>query len=71
MEIGGKIYFCPERSIAVALQLIFLSPSFMSDYDRQRELSQNTLLEYLNDAAFMNYHFFRSESHICPATAHN
>jgi hypothetical protein len=56
VEIGGKIYTCPVRSVSIMVTRL-MGPLGES---AAPELTQ------LNDMAFDNYHQFRSESRILP-----
>jgi hypothetical protein len=51
IEIGGKTYICPVRSVSISRSDITLGPE----------------LTRMNDVVFGNYHVFRSESRILPA----
>jgi hypothetical protein len=69
VEIGGKIYTCPVRSVSIGIG----SMGFTSVYPFTTSPSKgNTTL--LNDMTFDNYHQFRSESRILsgiiPTPAH-
>ena len=71
VEIGGKTYICPIRSVAIAKAYAKARPKgseipdpsfFVSSNDR--ELPVETMV---NDIAFEQYHVFRTDSRIVPA----
>ncbi|WP_348261206.1 VWA domain-containing protein [Telmatobacter sp. DSM 110680] len=71
VEIGGKAYICPLRSVAIAMAYSKSRPKkseipdpsfFVSSNDR--ELPVETMI---NDIAFDHYHVFRTDSRIIPA----
>ncbi|MFZ0746792.1 MAG: hypothetical protein WAM85_20470 [Terracidiphilus sp.] len=74
VEIGGKTYICPVRSVALALAEEQSPPqsteplNFSDLQSHGPDLSSQEFLQtLLNDVAFGNYHLFRSESRILPA----
>ena len=71
VEIGGKTYICPIRSVAIAKAYAKARPKesevpdpdfFVSSNDR--ELPVEIMV---NDIAFEQYHVFRTDSRIVPA----
>jgi hypothetical protein len=52
VEIGGKTYTCPIRSVSISL-----------NYDAFARTPETNLL---NDVTFADYHLFRPESRILP-----
>lgn len=61
VEIGGKPYFCPTRSVSIAR-----GPSYLySDFGTKVTLGP--AMTMLNDVAFVNYHQFRAEIRVLPA----
>ncbi len=61
VEIGGKIYSCPTRSVALSAVRVIRNA-----IDRQGMLSSGFVSQQiqLNDVRFENYHLLRSEIHI-------
>ena len=73
IEIGGKTYICPVRSVAIADANVQPAadvpehPHFrgmLSEESNQNDLPTQTLL---NDISFDQYHVFRADSRILPA----
>ena len=74
VEIGGKNYICPLRSVAI-VQAYAKAPDMALDEPLllgkaalaadSRELPVRTMI---NDIAFVQYHLFRSDSRILPAS---
>jgi hypothetical protein len=61
VEIGGKIYTCPVRSVSISMSdMRFMGGKFLLESD---PVPGPVLL---NDVTFDNYHQFRSESRILP-----
>lgn len=60
VEIGGKTYTCPTRSVSISLTAEGLSGAILPTGRPTRE--PNATL--LNDVSFEDYHLFRSESRI-------
>jgi len=58
VEIGGKIYFCPVRSVSVARARSLIS---LNEWD-QDFMSFGPYRTRMNDMQFSSYHMFRSES---------
>jgi hypothetical protein len=58
VDIGGKTYYCPTRSVAVSKARAVL----VSGDDKAARLGPTKI--FVNDAAFTQYHVFRSESRI-------
>ena len=57
LPIGGTLYICPVKSVTLAK----LSTGDPSD-------AATLFQTQLNDVAFTDYHLFRAESRILPAT---
>jgi hypothetical protein len=70
VEIGGKTYTCPVRSVSISMG----DMRFMSGTDPLGEYTPGPEATLLNDVTFENYHQFRSDSRILtgniPAPAH-
>jgi hypothetical protein len=75
VEIGGKTYICPVRSVALALaQPQARSQSGLADYvgflglhgsgEESNSMPETSLQTLLIDVTFEKYHMFRSESRI-------
>jgi VWFA-related protein len=73
VEIGGKTYICPLRSVAIVKAYVKAPPKApevdrfpgkASDEPNLREMPLQTMM---NDIAFGQYHLFRSDSRILPA----
>ena len=60
VEIGGKAYYCPLRSISIQRSRSVL---VLSEWDESFR-SYGPYATMLNDISFDRYHMFRSESHI-------
>jgi hypothetical protein len=60
IEIGGKTYYCPLRSVSMNRAR---SVRVLSNRDESFR-SYGPYLTMLNDVSFDRYHMFRSESHI-------
>ena len=60
VEIGGKTYFCPIRSVSVARARSLIS---LKQWD-QDFTSFGPYSTHMNDIRFANYHMFRSQSRI-------
>src|SRR5277367_6647823 len=58
VEIGGKTYFCPIRSVSVARSRSLIS---LKEWD-QDFMSFGPYMMHMNDMQFSNYHVFRSQS---------
>jgi len=61
VEIGGKMYTCPLRSVSVSLTMAGLA-SGTGSYGPVLVRSKEATL--LNDVVFEDYHLFRSDSRI-------
>jgi hypothetical protein len=59
VEIGGKIYTCPVRSVSISIH----GMGIMNEYPFTQSTSTSDVT-LLNDMTFDNYHQFRSESRI-------
>ena len=73
VEIGGKTYTCPLRSVTVAIAHVHMPTSgregmgFGGEDSTQAENDNDTPLQLLlNDVVFDNYHVFRSDSRVLP-----
>lgn len=62
VKIGGKIYFCPVRSVSLARGRSIVS---LKAWD-ESFLSYGPYSTKMNDMRFSDYHVFRSELHILP-----
>jgi len=58
VEIGGKSYFCPTRSVAISRARTLLT----SKDGKAPHLGPEKI--FVNDVSFTQYHVFRSESRI-------
>jgi hypothetical protein len=70
VEIGGKIYICPLRSVARALHSRF--GGTRADLDRINSnlgVAENPDFEGLNDKTFAQYHIFRAKARIITGDA--
>jgi VWFA-related protein len=61
VEIGGKNYFCPVRSVSISR-----GPSFLH-FDSGGKPVFGPVMTMLNDVAFVDYHVFRSEVKVLSA----
>ena len=62
VEIGGKTYICPLRSISIVRGR---SVRILSEWDEFFR-TYGPYATMLNDITFDRYHIFRSESHVLP-----
>ena len=60
VEIGGKTYICPQRSISI---MRARSVRILSEWDETFR-TYGPYATMLNDISFDQYHIFRSESHV-------
>ncbi|MDR3727722.1 MAG: VWA domain-containing protein [Terracidiphilus sp.] len=61
VEIGGKTYFCPVKSVSVSVaQLVQLVGPYLIPMARQMQ----PLRTSLNEVAFEQYHVFRAEARV-------
>ena len=60
VEIGGKTYICPLRSVTIARGR---SVRVLSNWD-ETFMSYGPYATMLNDISFDRYHMFRSDSHV-------
>lgn len=61
IEIGGKTYFCPVKSVSSALaQTVQLDPLYKYPLANQLQPLKNSL----SDVAFNQYHVFRAEARV-------
>jgi hypothetical protein len=60
IEVGGKTYYCPLRSVSMNRAR---SVRVLSEWDKFFR-SYGPYITMLNDVSFDRYHMFRSESHI-------
>jgi hypothetical protein len=63
VEIGGKSYICPLRSVAVSLARRF---NLWQDVYGMKPKDGSPLQLQLNDVAYTQYHLFRSEMRLLP-----
>jgi hypothetical protein len=75
VEIGGRSYICPVRSVAILVDRVVptsIAPSFrngqMSPTIAGEYLPRHTQIQ-LDDVAFTQYHVFRAESRMVPVEA--
>lgn len=62
VEIGGKTYTCPVRSVSISLDGIGFMAGIKNPFGGLSPTGEAALL--LNDVTFEDYHLFRSESRI-------
>jgi VWFA-related protein len=61
VEIGGKTYFCPVKSVSVSVaQLVQLAGPYLIPMARQMQ----PLRTSMNEVAFEQYHVFRAEARV-------
>jgi VWFA-related protein len=61
VEIGGKTYFCPVKSVSISLaQMVQLVGPYLIPVARQMQ----PLKTSLNDVSFEQYHMFRAETRV-------
>jgi len=60
VEIGGKLYTCPVRSVAISLAK---AEVWVKD-ESGKHVGLGPVRTYINDVAFADYHVFRSEARI-------
>ncbi len=61
VEIGGKTYFCPVRSVSLSVeQMVQVIGPYASPVARARQPLQTSL----NDVSFEEYHLFRSDARV-------
>jgi hypothetical protein len=60
VEIGGKTYTCPLRSVSYSVATLYVPVSMVVATSWKREFTR------LNDVVFNDYHVFRSEMRIVP-----
>jgi hypothetical protein len=58
VEIGGKIYTCPVRSVSYSVGTVYVPVSFDLGTSSKRNSAR------LNDVVFSDYHVFRSEMRV-------
>ncbi len=70
VEIGGKSYICPLRSVSIstATDLVTQVVQYKNSGSFQKVIG-NPKVTSINDAVFDNYHLFRSEMRILPPEA--
>lgn len=61
VEIGGKAYICPTRSLAIARKHLTENREGTIS---STAISQGPIWTRLNEVAFLNYHIYRGESRI-------
>ena len=70
VEIGGKTYICPVKSVSISVAPALLSDASRMQRDRGSILEKDShtnkehLQTFLNDVVFEQYHLFRAESRI-------
>ena len=63
VEIGGRTYFCPVKSIAIAVaQTLQIDPVYKYPLANQMQ----PLKASLSDVSFQQYHVFRAEARVVP-----
>jgi hypothetical protein len=70
VEIGGKIFICPVKSISITKtgKSVFSERTFHDgNILKQAGANDGPLMTAINDVIFYNYHQFRSEVRILPA----
>lgn len=72
IEIGGRTYICPERSVSVAVGPVpgghaYYNRAELLDPVKVPPIERDVLQTSLNDVAFDSYHVFRAESRILGA----
>jgi len=67
VDIGGKLYICPQRSISV---MRARSVRVLSEWDETFR-TYGPYAAMLNDIRFDQYHIFRSESHMLTGSDSN
>jgi VWFA-related protein len=65
VEIGGKTYFCPQRSVALGVEQMV---QFVGPYASPAARQIQPLKTSLNDVVFDQYHMFRAETRIVPTS---
>jgi hypothetical protein len=66
VEIGERAYICPLRAVVVGLSPALDLPGEAKIFDHHFHLSEDPVLEGLNDMTFSEYHMFRSNARILP-----
>ena len=68
VEIGGKTYVCPVKSVSISLAPALPVDAFEIQRYRNMLVGQQTSREhlqtFLNDVVFTHYHLFRAESRV-------
>src|SRR5580704_7125865 len=71
VEIGGKTYICPVKSVSITLAPVLPANAFAIQHYRGQLLDKDSktavaehLQTLLNDVIFAQYHVFRSEAHL-------
>jgi VWFA-related protein len=72
VEIGGKTYICPVKSVSISIAPALPSNTFESQRYRNTLLdngraSRDHLQTMLNDVVFAQYHLFRADAHVVTA----
>jgi len=65
VEIGGRTYICPQRSISI---MRARSVRVLSNFD-DAFMAYGPYVTMLNDISFDHYHIFRSEAHVLTGIA--
>jgi hypothetical protein len=72
VEIGGKSYICPVRSISITTATdIVPRGSVTQGFESIPKNVETPRVTAINDVVFDNYHVFRSEVRILPSTEGN
>jgi hypothetical protein len=67
VEIGGKTYICPTIAVFIGLgPALHLQAAYRKSFDRRFHLSEDPEWENVEDMTFVQYHLFRSNTHILP-----
>lgn len=71
VEIGGKSYVCPVKSVSISLAPALPTNAYEIQRYRntvvEKQTSRENLQTFLNDVVFAQYHLFRAESRILSA----
>jgi VWFA-related protein len=71
VEIGGKTYICPVKSVSISLAPALPTNAYEIQRYRntvvEKQTSRENLQTFLNDVVFAQYHLFRAESRILSA----
>lgn len=64
IDIDGRNYFCPLKSVSIVFEPVMGSPSAMEHFELKFGLSGDPVTEDVDDITFADYHVFRAEAHI-------